>query len=231
MAAMNVHLTELIAQIETDTPEATALERITEAQVRAHHLNDIGEHLVGHFVSSAKQAGASWSEIGDALGVSKQAAQQRGMQTFDAFTDWARHAVVLSQESARSNQHNYIGTEHLLLGLLGEERGLGARIVLRHAGSAEAASRAVSAKLGPATTERPPEKIPFTPFAKSALEHSVRAAKDLDHDFVGTEHILLGLLATDGGAREALHELGLDPDAVRTEVRDEVAALPAERDH
>jgi ATP-dependent Clp protease ATP-binding subunit ClpA len=91
---------------------------VTEAQIRAHLLADVGEQLVGHFVNAAKEAGASWSAIGEALGVSKQAAQQRGRQFFAGCTKRTAHAVVLAQDAARIRRSTDIGTEHLLLGLL-----------------------------------------------------------------------------------------------------------------
>jgi ATP-dependent Clp protease ATP-binding subunit ClpA len=122
---------------------------VTEAQIRAHLLADVGEQLMGHFVNAAKEAGASRSAIGEALGVSKQAAQQRGRQFFAGFTKRAAHAVVLAQDAARIRRSTDIGTEHLLLGLLGEQEGLAARIVVRHAGSPERAEQAVAGVLRP----------------------------------------------------------------------------------
>jgi ATP-dependent Clp protease ATP-binding subunit ClpA len=122
---------------------------VTEAQIRAHLLADVGEQLVGHFVNAAKEAGASWSAIGEALGVSKQAAQQRGRQFFAGCTKRTAHAVVLAQDAARIRRSTDIGTEHLLLGLLGEQEGLAARIVVRHAGSPERAEQAVAGVLRP----------------------------------------------------------------------------------
>src|ERR1700760_4539369 len=76
MSPLNISLTDLIERLDADLPEATALARITEAQLRARTLSDLGDQLVGHYVGKAKQAGASWSEIGDAIGVSKQGRPQ-----------------------------------------------------------------------------------------------------------------------------------------------------------
>ena len=77
MSPLNISLADLIARLDEEFPDADDLARISEAQLRAQTLSDLGDQLVGHYVGKAKQAGASWSEIGDAIGVSKQAAQQR----------------------------------------------------------------------------------------------------------------------------------------------------------
>jgi hypothetical protein len=97
MSPLNISLADLIARMDTELPAADNLARISEAQLRAHTLADLGEQLVGHYVGQAKQAGASWSQIGEAIGVSKQAAQQRWVPAvFERFTDYARHVVILS---------------------------------------------------------------------------------------------------------------------------------------
>ena len=131
MSPLNVSLADLIARLDEELPDADDLARISEAHVRAQTLSDLGDQLVGHYVSKAKQAGASWSEIGDAIGVSKQAAQQRHAPApFDRFTDLNRHGIVLAQEAARTHKHDFIGTEHLLLGLLGEPQGLAYEVLM-----------------------------------------------------------------------------------------------------
>src|SRR5438445_13758438 len=118
MTPLNISLADLIARLDEDLPDADDLARISEAHLRAQTLSDIGEQLVDHYVGKAKQAGASWSEVGDALGVSKQAAQQRrAPAAFDRFTDLNRHSIVLAQEAARTHKHDFIGTQHLLPGL------------------------------------------------------------------------------------------------------------------
>jgi hypothetical protein len=211
MSPLNISLADLIARMDAELPDTDNLARISEAQLRAHTLADLGEQLVGHYVGQAKQAGASWTQIGEAIGVSKQAAQQRWVPTmFDRFTKRARHAVVLAQEAARVRKHHYIGTEHLLLGLLGESDGLAGQMLVAMAGSTEAVTQAVDAKVEPGT-ENAPAKIPFTLKGKEALEQAIIQAKELDHNFVGTEHMLLALLAVqDGVAAEVLAELNVD---------------------
>jgi hypothetical protein len=211
MSPLNISLADLIARMDAELPETDNLARISEAQLRAHTLADLGEQLVGHYVGQAKQAGASWTQIGEAIGVSKQAAQQRWVPPiFDRFTDRARHVVVLAQEAARARKHHHIGTEHLLLGLLGEPDGVAGRVLAALAGSTEAVADAVDGRLEPGT-ENSPARIPFTPKGKETLEQAMVQAKELDHNYVGTEHLLLGLLAVDDGvAASVLTELNID---------------------
>ena len=111
---------------------------------------------------------------------------------FERFTDRARTVIVLAQEEARGLGHNYIGTEHLLLGLLAEGHGVGA-VVLGEAGvELEPTREAVRAATGPVAGQ-PGRHIPFTPLAKKVLENGLRDALQLGHNYIGTEHILLGL--------------------------------------
>jgi ATP-dependent Clp protease ATP-binding subunit ClpA len=118
-------------------------------------------------------------------------AEPEGM--FERFTDKARHVVVLAQEEARGMQHNYIGTEHVLLGLLGEPDGVGAKVLNGFGLSLTEAREEVVARVG--RGQKSPEgHIPFTPRSKKALEYSLREALSLGHNYIGTEHVLLGLV-------------------------------------
>ena len=229
MPPLAVNLRTLIEQIDQDLPDADALAKVSEAQQRARSLNDIGDQLIDHFVAQARAGGGSWSQIGEALGVSKQAAQQRrGPTIYQRFTSRARHVVVIAQEQARSHKHDYIGTEHLLLAVQAEEGGLGAQILAEFGGSLERIQETLGKALMPGT-ENPPTHIPFTPKAKRVLEEAARSAMDLGHDFVGTEHLLLGLFrVSDGIAAQALGELNIAEDRVRAEVANRVTATLAE---
>src|ERR1700691_1880807 len=120
---------------------------------------------------------------------------------FERFTNLARHAIVLAQEEARGEQlrHNYIGTEHLLLGLLGEPRGLAARVLSGFGMTLEGTRDEVRARVG--VGDGPiPGHIPFTPRGKKVLELALREANQLNHNYIGTEHLLLGLVAEGNGA-------------------------------
>src|SRR6201995_4656633 len=225
MSPLNISLTDLIERLDADLPEATALARITEAQLRARTLSDLGDQLVGHYVGKAKQAGASWSEIGDAIGVSKQAAQQRHSPTpFDRYTDLNRHSIVLAQEAARTHKHDSIGTENMMLGLLGEPRGLAYELLVASAGPEQRIQDAVEEAMPPAGKKAPRGHIAFRPESKEAIEQAIRAAADLGHDWVGTEHSLLGLLrAEESRAAQILRNLGFTADGLHETVKTEVA--------
>lgn len=230
MSPLNISLDDLITRLDDDLPGSTVLAKITEAQSRAGTLAALGDQLVGHYVAQAKEDGASWSEIGDAIGVSKQAAQQRhSLGAFQRFTDLARHSIVLTQEVARSHRHNYIGTEHLVLGLLSEPRGLAAKLMIEKAGDEAAANTTLAAQLGEAGTRMPQGHIPFTPKAKTALEAANRESVALGHHFVGTEHVLLGVMTVeDCKGAAGLRALGFDADGLRDLVRTAVDALMAQ---
>jgi ATP-dependent Clp protease ATP-binding subunit ClpC len=137
---------------------------------------------------------------------------------FERFTDRARRTVVLAQEEARLLHHGHIGTEHLLLGLIHEGEGLGAKVLEQLGISLEAARAAVEKAVEPGT-EAPEGHIPFTPRAKKALELSLREALVLKHNYIGTEHILLGILREgEGLAARVLLDLGADLAAARQHV-------------
>ena len=137
---------------------------------------------------------------------------------FERFTERARQVVVLAQDEARRLQHNYIGTEHLLLGLLREEEGLAAR-VLEGLGITADEVRVEIARVVGQGDEVPAGQIPFTPRAKKALERSLREALALNHRYIGTEHVLLGVVHEENGvAARILEEVGASAGKVREEV-------------
>ena len=147
---------------------------------------------------------------------------------FERFTDRARRVVVLAQEEARMLSHNYIGTEHLLLGLLREENGLAAHVLTGMDVSLGAAREQVLVIIG--TGESAPSgHIPFTPRAKKVLELSLREALQLGTDYIGTEHLLLGLLREgEGVAAQILVKLGKNLTTVREAVATVYAEHPPE---
>jgi ATP-dependent Clp protease ATP-binding subunit ClpC len=137
---------------------------------------------------------------------------------FERFTDRARQVVVLAQEEARILNHNYIGTEHILLGLLHEGEGVAARALESLGLRLEAVRQQVEEIIGQGQ-QAPSGHIPFTPRAKKVLELSLREALQLGHDYIGTEHILLGLLSEgEGVAAQVLVRLGADLKRVRQQV-------------
>src|SRR5271169_3437546 len=137
---------------------------------------------------------------------------------FERFTDRARRVVVLAQEEARRLDHNYIGTEHLLLGLIRESDGVAAKALESLGISLDAVRQQVEEIIGQGQ-QAPSGHIPFTKRAKKALEMSLRESVQLGHNYIGTEHILLGLLREgDGVAAQVLMKLGADLNRVRQQV-------------
>ncbi len=137
---------------------------------------------------------------------------------FQRFSDRARRVVVLAQEEARMLNHNYIGTEHLLLGLIQEGEGVAAKALESMSISLEAVRNQVEEIIGRGSSA-PTGHIPFTPRAKKVLELSLREALQLGHNYIGTEHILLGLIREgEGVAAQVLTKLGADLDRVRNQV-------------
>src|SRR5690349_2662793 len=137
---------------------------------------------------------------------------------FERFTDRARRVVVLAQEEARMLNHNYIGTEHILLGLIHEGEGVAAKALESLGISLDAVRQQVEEIIGQGQ-QAPSGHIPFTPRAKKVLELSLREALQLGHNYIGTEHILLGLIREgDGVAARVLVKLGADVNRVRQQV-------------
>ncbi|MEU4781642.1 Clp protease N-terminal domain-containing protein [Micromonospora sp. NPDC023633] len=211
-----VRLDDLIQAIKKAHPDA--LDQLTDAVIAADHLGDVADHLIGHFVDQARRSGASWTEIGRSMGVSKQAAQKRFVpkadeapldpqQGFARFTPRARNVVMASQNEARATGHAEIRPEHLVLGLLSEPEALAAKAIVAQGVSLERVREAATAALPPSAAEVP-DLIPYDAQGKKALELTFREALRLGHNYIGTEHILLALLEHENGAG-ALSGLGV----------------------
>jgi ATP-dependent Clp protease ATP-binding subunit ClpC len=142
----------------------------------------------------------------------------RRQAMFQRFTDRARRVVVLAQEEARMRNHSFIGTEHILLALIDEGDGTGVKALESLGISLDAVRQQVEEIIGQGQ-HAPSGHIPFTPRAKKVLELSLRESVQLGHDYIGTEHILLGLIREgDGVAAQVLVKLGADLDRVRQQV-------------
>ncbi len=148
---------------------------------------------------------------------------------FERFTNRARHVVVLAQEEARRLQHNYIGTEHILLGLLGEPDGVAYRALESFGMSLDETRDEVKAIVGAGSRAATGGHIPFTPRAKKTLELALREALQLHHNYIGTEHILLGVIREgDGVGAQVLRQHSPNLTAIRMAVLDLVSATPTE---
>ncbi|MEU3723057.1 Clp protease N-terminal domain-containing protein [Streptomyces sp. NPDC031705] len=228
-------LIEAIKKVHSDT-----LEQLSGAVVAAEHLGDVADHLIGHFVDQARRSGASWTDIGRSMGVTRQAAQKRFVpkadkdgepgldpsQGFGRFTPRARGVVVSAQNEAHAARNTEIRTEHLLLGLLAETEGLAAQVLTSRGIEPEPLRAAATAALPPAAAELP-ALVPFDANAKKALELTFREALRLGHGYVGTEHILLALLELENG-EGPLSSAGLDKAAAEATVTEVLAAVLGE---
>jgi ATP-dependent Clp protease ATP-binding subunit ClpC len=152
-------------------------------------------------------------------------ARKAALSMFERFTDRARRVVVLAQEEARTLHHDYIGTEHILLALIREGDGVAAQALESLGITEEAARQQVEEIIGRGQQDPPRGHIPFTPRAKKTLQLSMREAIALGHAYIGTEHILLGLVRLgEGPATQVLNGLGVDPNRVRQQVIQLVSA-------
>ncbi len=226
-------LDELISDVKSRQAVGTALDHVAEASTLADHLDELGDHLVGHFVDQARRDGASWREIGQRMGVTKQAAQKRfvaGEMSMDRFTNRAKVVLLKAQNDARDRGSREVTSVHLLFGLLAEWAG--------YAGLAiEAAGVTKASVAGAATAALPPPENPpgshahFSAGMKKVHELTVRESLRLGHDYVGTEHILLGLLeARNEPGAQILTALGVSKAAAEAWTLDALAAVrrPAE---
>ncbi|MCM3813035.1 MULTISPECIES: Clp protease N-terminal domain-containing protein [Streptomyces] len=201
-------LIEAIKKVHTD-----ALDQLADAVIAAEHLDEVADHLIGHFVDQARRSGASWTDIGASMGVTRQAAQKRFVpkaseviqdldpsQGFGRYTPRARNVVVASQNEARAASSAEIGPAHLVLGLLAEPEGLAAKAILAQEGVLLDTVRQAATEALPPAAESLPALIPFDADARKVLELTFREALRLGHNYVGTEHILLALLEHEDGS-------------------------------
>jgi len=222
-----VRLDDLIEAIKSTHDDA--LEQLSGAVIVADHLGDLADHLVGHFVDQARRSGASWTDIGRSMGVTKQAAQKRFVPKgpdepsgidpahgFTRFTAEARNVVMAAQNEARAAGNDEISPAHLVLGLLCEPDDAAVQAIVAQGVTTDAVRDAVTATLPPAADDLP-TLIPFDGKAKKVLELTFREALRLGHDEVGTGHVLLALLELEGG-EGALSGLGVEKATAESHV-------------
>ncbi|GAA2448718.1 Clp protease N-terminal domain-containing protein [Streptomyces glaucus] len=212
----SVRLDDLIRVIKK--VHAEPLEQLQDAVLAGEYLGEVADHLIGHFVDQARRSGASWTDIGRSMGVTRQAAQKRFVpkesagldpnQGFNRYTPRARNAVMAAHEAARAAGNAEGVPEHLVLGLLAEPEGLAAKAIAEQGVTLDAVREAAAAALPPAVEEAP-ELVPYGSAAKKVLELTFREALRLGHNYVGTEHLLLALLEHENGTG-VLSGLGLD---------------------
>ncbi|WP_121718766.1 Clp protease N-terminal domain-containing protein [Streptomyces sp. E2N171] len=205
----SVRLDDLIAAIKTVHDEP--LEQLQDAVLAGEHLGDVADHLIGHFVDQARRSGASWTDIGKSMGVTRQAAQKRFVpqggndldpsQGFNRYTPRARNTVMAGHNEAQAARNAEMAPEQGV--------------------TVEAVREAARAALPPAA-EDAPELVPYNSAAKKVLELTFREALRLGHNYIGTEHILLALLEHENGTG-VLSGLGVTKDATERYVAEMLA--------
>jgi ATP-dependent Clp protease ATP-binding subunit ClpA len=219
---MAITLSTLIDEVEARSPSPEPLDLLATASSTVEQVSDTSDALLSHFVDRSRRAGHSWTEIGAALGVTKQAVQKRFTAThsaprgWDQFTPRARRVVeVHALAAAAELGHTYVGTEHLLAGMWGEPECVASRVL-----EAAGLTRPLVVEAIDARVPRGQQgKGGFTPRAWAALENASRIADELGHTYVGTEHLLLSLMTGVGGmATEILAARDVTAETVRASV-------------
>jgi len=284
MVASPVSLDTLITFVKVQRPDGNALDNLADAVAVGEHLGELADSLIGHFVDQARRSGASWSQIGASMGVTKQAAQQRFVPRgvpatatgpwvpgdFSRFTQRARAVLTAAEDRARAADSAVIGSDHLALGLFAEPDGLAAKAIAAlgvtepqvraalgtpaqagpaQAGPAQAGpphaqagrDQAGPSQGGPAGAGRDQagaatgqaagetSQIPLGSGATASLGGALRWALQMGHNYIGTEHILMGLLDENDATASALAGLGLDKPAVKRELTRQLAGIQAAR--
>jgi hypothetical protein len=227
----SIRLDDLIDAIKKVHPEP--LDQLQDAVIAAEHLGDVADHLIGHFVDQARRSGASWTDIGRSMGVTRQAAQKRFVpkestdldpsQGFSRYTPRARNVVMAAHNEARTARSPEGLPVHLVLGLLAEPEAIAAKALAEQGASADAVREAAAAALPPAAAEVP-ELIPYGSDAKKVLELTFREALRLGHNYIGTEHVLLALLEFENG-KGVLSGLGVEKAGVERYVAKALSEL------
>jgi hypothetical protein len=242
MSEFPVPLDDLISYVRGLHRAGGPLDHLADAVMVAARVNEQSDALIGYFVDQARASGASWSEIGGSMGVSKQAAQKRfvarddqilpeGNKRFTRFTPRARSCLGAAGQIAQEAGSAEVGLDHLVAGLLDEPEGVAARAV-RRLGVTE---RQVYETLGTAGPTQAYDsdagalrQLVFGGDTRTALRGALRAALRLGHNYIGTEHLLLGALSHRGDAMDRLAALGLTPAIVDRAIAVELAELQLE---
>ena len=244
MTGFPVPLDNLIAYVKTLHPEGEPLDYVTDAFAVSAQLDEQSDALIGYFVDQARRSGASWSQIGAAMGVSKQAAQKRFVpgrlsgiagrgQTYSRFTQRARNVLAAASRLVEEKGGEAaIGAAELTAAQLTEPEGVAAKVILGAGLTAEQVYAAVG--VGPAAAVADAsaddlQELAFDESGKETLKGALRTARRLGHNYIGTEHLLLGALAAGGQVATALVALGLTPETAERLLAAEFAAIREQR--
>ena len=238
MADFPVSLDNLIAFVKVLQPDGGPLENLAGAMTVSARLDEQSDALIGYFVDQARRSGASWSQIGTCMGVSKQAAQQRFVSRwesaeFSRFTQRSRNVLAAARQIAEARGSGP-GRRHASGGWAAERagrpRGQGHPRGRAHRRAGPGRTRASGPPPVPATpTPAALRQLRFTDAGRAALRYTLKAALSLGHNYIGTEHLLLGILGADGDAARALGGLGLTVEVAQQKLADEFAAIQAQR--
>ena len=245
MTEFPVPLDNLITYVKALHPDGGPLDNLTDAFAVSARLDEQSDALIGYFVDQARKSGVSWRQIGAAMGVSKQAAQKRfvpgkaadlmtvSADPFSRFTPRAARVLAAAGLLATGLGKPAIGPAHLAVALLSESEGIAAKVIA----TAGITGERLSAALGTGPAPRVPDvdsaallDVTLDPQAKDALKGALKAALRLGHNYIGTEHLLLGLLFAGGPVTEAFGALGLTPQRAEELTAAELAAFQARRE-
>jgi ATP-dependent Clp protease ATP-binding subunit ClpA len=241
MATFPVPLDNLIAYVKGLHPDGGPLENVSDAFAVSTQLDEQADALIGYFVDQARRSGLSWSQIGGAMGVTKQAAQKRFVPSVTKVADMVSESVKpFSQFTARAARTlaaagklagpSPMSSAHLAAALLAEPEGFAAKAIAVAVGAPEQLYAALGT--GPAeqaenTGSAELLDLSLDESAKEAIKSSLKVALRLGHNYIGTEHFLLGLLAEGGPVAEAFITLGLPLERAERLVAEELAAYQA----
>ncbi|HEY5355501.1 MAG TPA: Clp protease N-terminal domain-containing protein [Streptosporangiaceae bacterium] len=250
MTSSPVSLDTLITYVKVQRPGGSPLDNLSDAVTVSAQLTDQADSLIGHFVDQARRSGASWSQIGASMGVTKQAAQQRFVPRgpvkmpevpgdFSRFTLRARNVLAAAEDLAQAADVAVIGPEHLAVGLLAEPEGIAAKAIaalgvsdgqLRSAFGVPDRAGAENASAGePAGGDPAATRVPLGPGAIATLKGALRSALHLGHNYIGTEHILLGLVDEEDATAATLERLGVTKAGAHQQIRVMFAEIAASR--
>jgi hypothetical protein len=231
MATETPRLDDLIDHIIGLEPTGSPLDHLSQAMQVSERLGEVADHLIGHFVDQARRSGASWTEIGTYMGVTKQAAQKRfapksgdvdrliAAGRFSRFTPRLRNAVLAAEELARANMNAAVRSSHVVVAMVSDPENLGSRALAAQGVSFDDVREAAAGVLGP-KVDAVPLHIPFAAEAKELLQTALSEALQLGHNYLGAEHLLLALLSqpeSTGG--QALARCGVDKAAAEVWIR------------
>ena len=241
MAEFPVPLDNFISYVKALRPDGGPLENVSDAFAVSNQLDEQADALIGYFVDQARRSGSSWSQIGAAMGVSKQAAQKRfvpskladlaaqNAQPFSRFT--ARSARVLAAAGKLAAPDPF-SSAHLAAALLTEPDGLSALVIAKEGVTPEELYNAVGTGPGVRAENVGSAELldlNIDPGAKEALKGALKSALRLGHNYIGTEHLLLGVLAVEGPTAEALAAIGLTSERVEQLITAELTLLQARK--